>query len=312
MNQTVWKYESGDTKSIFGRPYTYNGTKWVPDEGGQKKEEPKKDENDFSSFHENQKVIREAEDVLKRNGKDALTYEYLHGYQVDALLKANGKTIEDFPKKEDWKAFLNWKYLGGKKPKTPEEKSTKFSASSGSKTYNELSNKYTSKINSDSQQSLMMYAEHSDDINSFLRRGQRGGRYDEKEDIKKMDKAFKEVPPLEKDTEVFRIAVVDKKDLDKFTPGSIYQDNAFVSTSINKKVMGEFLDKNNEELPDTHTSVQLNILCKKGGKAIPISEINSEYENAHEQELLLNRGSKFRVEKVTTAKGLTVVSMVML
>lgn len=34
MNQTVWKYESGDKKSIFGRPYTYNGTKWIPDEGG--------------------------------------------------------------------------------------------------------------------------------------------------------------------------------------------------------------------------------------------------------------------------------------
>lgn len=32
-NNLVWKYEAGDKKSIFGKPYTYNGTKWIPDDG---------------------------------------------------------------------------------------------------------------------------------------------------------------------------------------------------------------------------------------------------------------------------------------
>jgi len=40
----VFKAKSGDTKMIFGKPFKYDGSKWVPSSGGGKKEEaPKKD-----------------------------------------------------------------------------------------------------------------------------------------------------------------------------------------------------------------------------------------------------------------------------
>jgi len=34
VDKIVWKYESGDKKSIFGKPFEYDGSKWVPASGG--------------------------------------------------------------------------------------------------------------------------------------------------------------------------------------------------------------------------------------------------------------------------------------
>lgn len=134
MNQTVWKYKSGDTKSIFGRPYTYNGTKWVPDEGGQKKEETKpvkdmspvsskpktklndntgdKTYNDMSNkitshlTYDQQKVLMSYTDPEATGGGGGATYLSVNSFlrkgepigdQDKAILKGMEKAFKDVP-----------------------------------------------------------------------------------------------------------------------------------------------------------------------------------------------------------------------
>lgn len=104
MNRIVQKYESGDKKSIFGKPYTYNGTKWIPDEGYKK---PSKKDVEF--IHK----------LLQKNGLEHITD--LSSDQLRALLKKHGLYDKKLSPKDKLEA-LKKIYLGDKQQEKKEEK----------------------------------------------------------------------------------------------------------------------------------------------------------------------------------------------
>ena len=103
-NPVVHKYVSGDTKSIFGKPYTYDGSKWIPDEGYKK---PSKKDVEF--IHE----------LLQKKGLEHITD--LSSDQLRALLKKHGLYDKKLSPKDKLEA-LKKIYLGDKQQEKKEEK----------------------------------------------------------------------------------------------------------------------------------------------------------------------------------------------
>jgi hypothetical protein len=115
--------------------------------------------------------------------------------------------------------------------------------------------------------------------------GTKGGKWDDV--IAHMDKAFSDVPPLD------RNIVVSRKmhgsgpfPATKMMPGEEYLDHGYNSTSKSRDVWSG----------DTHMEIRL----PKGSKVL---DLNHTYgsDNSSEQEVLLNRESKFRVIEDTTS-----------
>jgi len=98
----------------------------------------------------------------------------------------------------------------------------------------------------------------------------------------KLDKAFDRAPTLTGKTEVFR--GVDKAAVANWKVGQTVTDKGFVSTST-RQGSAFFQDK----------SAVIKITIPKGTKAI-----QPRTGNRREKELILNRGTKFRVKSVTT------------
>jgi len=94
-----------------------------------------------------------------------------------------------------------------------------------------------------------------------------------KEAIVNMDKAFDTFPRVPKTIRVTR-SVADNV-LDKMTPGTVFRDDGYVSTTISGMSMSK-----------------MQIKVPKGSKGIYVSEISNF---SSERELLFPRGSRFKV-----------------
>jgi hypothetical protein len=126
-------------------------------------------------------------------------------------------------------------------------------------------------------------------MNDFLR-----GKNDTSDSIKR---ALKEVQSsfdhfkLKDDIEVFRGIPSNIEFFGKLKEGDVYKDDAFVSTSLDKNVIGDFGYKN---------GFTLNIRLKKGQNAMPIANIGEDQivkERKYEAEVLIKNGSQFKVIK---------------
>lgn len=117
-------------------------------------------------------------------------------------------------------------------------------------------------------------------VNSYLR-GQDVPSYglaSAKELQQEIDKSFNNAPPIPKNMIVYR--EMSGEPLAGLKPGDVFQDKGFVSTTIKS------------DLNFAPGASKLEIRVPKGSKGIYIQSI-SQYKS--EQEMLLNRGSKFKV-----------------
>ena len=159
------------------------------------------------------------------------------------------------------------------------------------------------KLNQSEKSSLQKYTlSGSYPINEYLRNGTQveKGRYanatpirsqkDMREAIAGMDEVF-ENASIDKETTVFRgVNEAAWEKIKKQAASGMVEDAGFVSTTTDKKsVTGSSL---------THW---MTITVPKGAKAIPL---DGDIANRTKNEVLLNRGTKFRVVKLT-ARGVT-------
>jgi hypothetical protein len=106
-----------------------------------------------------------------------------------------------------------------------------------------------------------------------------------REEIKALDDAFVKATPLPENVTVYR-GVANATMLGDFSQGQVLTDPGFLSTSLDKRVAGGFSDQ------ETGKGAVLEIRLPAGTKAIPLSGATS---GDAQSELLLNRGSRFRV-----------------
>lgn len=105
---------------------------------------------------------------------------------------------------------------------------------------------------------------------------------------------------LDKDITVYRtMADPGGKLLADRKPGDVFTDHGYSSTSVRRSVIESFASLN-FKAPEARVDVY--VALKKGMTAAPIAQ-QSEYP--HERELLLPRGSSFRITKITPATETT-------
>lgn len=120
-------------------------------------------------------------------------------------------------------------------------------------------------------------------INNQLRHGTgpKGGSYDDT--IASCDKAFAAVPPLDKDIVLGR-QMSGNGPFDSFpppmTPGAVYQDKGYSSTTKTPGVWSGDLS--------------MEIRVPKGTRVLDLNHTSGSYHTS-EQEVMLNRGTKYRV-----------------
>lgn len=127
-------------------------------------------------------------------------------------------------------------------------------------------------------------------INSHLRKGGDGAELRKITDI---DKFIEKAPRVPEDMMVIR-GIKSKELFDKLTPGVLFEDKAFVSTSADPRA----------EIA-TDKGMILEIKVPKGSKGIYVEKIS---DHAYERELLLPRGSKFKV--ISAGSRRTVLELV--
>lgn len=130
------------------------------------------------------------------------------------------------------------------------------------------------------------YAGHSySSINNGLRRGSLDPKWDKPliEKIKHLDASIASSEPLKEDVMLFRgSSMLNAEFFKELKPGDVYGDPAFTSTTVDK-----------DYLKTANCEVHLHIRAPKGSKAAPIA---TEFD--HEREMLLPRGSRYRVDAV--------------
>lgn len=125
-----------------------------------------------------------------------------------------------------------------------------------------------------------------------VKREKKTARQNAKEYIASIDSAIDkfEIP---KDTLVYRGMAFERKPA-WLKSGAVIQDKAWVSTSTKQSVAKEMIDEYSQD-----HSVMVMVKIPKGTKAAPVYALKGN-EYRYQQELLLKRGSKFRVKKVTS------------
>jgi hypothetical protein len=126
-------------------------------------------------------------------------------------------------------------------------------------------------------------------INSRLRSGRVQGSAATESKIKDIDQAFAEVPPLKS-----AIIVQRGNKSNRFKgvkAGDEFQDLGYVSTSVSTREASAFKGT---------SGTLFKITVPKGTKALPIAAVTGE---AFEKEIILPRGSKFKITKVTLLPG---------
>lgn len=305
MNQTVWKYESGDKKSIFGRPYTYNGTKWIPDEGGKKEEissSTKSNEGDaekgrtvYADLYNKKKKI----DSLSRSDMNNL----LTAYGIGPGVSEHYRNWLESPKvsKKDKDEFI--RTLSDAIDKDKEKKSkeeAKYGTPQERKDYADYSKKAFENVTPSQKKALKKYVygegdndELFDDLNSSLRKGDKNNPHAKV--LTEIDNAFKNTKPYDMKYEtLYRGFSLSKDKFKDLKPGGTFKDDAFVSTSPKQVVAQDFIDMvKGRDDKDAEVPILMKIAPKKGSKIIPLGVFSGEY--ARHQELLINRGSSFKI-----------------
>jgi hypothetical protein len=135
-------------------------------------------------------------------------------------------------------------------------------------------------------------------VNQALRKGKPVPAADRKE-MKLVDEAFSKAKTTEP-LEVYR--GIGPMDADKFAGlkvGDTFEDKGFVSTSTDKDTAENF------SRGDTPTMMHVQV--PKGSKAISVDSMSvfkkGGYATRSENEILLNRGGKFKVLSIKPAKG---------
>lgn len=106
--------------------------------------------------------------------------------------------------------------------------------------------------------------------------------------VQDLDASIASASPLERDTTLYRaIDPSGAAHMMQLKPGDVYQDKGYVSTTASK-----------DYLATANAEMHLVINARAGSRAAPIAS-----KHPHEDEMLLARGGRFRVEKVET--GLT-------
>lgn len=142
----------------------------------------------------------------------------------------------------------------------------------------------------DEKDALVEYSGHSfRDINLELRFAEGDIAPDIRGTVKKLDRAFAK-SILTEDAKVYRaISNNSFSKIEKaYASGQLFEDKAFVSTTKDKAVLDEGLFRLKENILEVHVP--------KGSKAIDMESFAAFPE---EKELLLNRGSKFKVRSIS-------------
>lgn len=124
-------------------------------------------------------------------------------------------------------------------------------------------------------------------INSALRRGTTLSRNMQKT-VTAIDEVIDGARALPNDVVAYR--GLTEKVAKMFQPGTIIRDDAFVSTTLNEKTAAHFADFSKNEFV-------LEVILPKGTKCVGMPDFLS----IKEQELLLARGTRFRVLERTEA-----------
>lgn len=144
--------------------------------------------------------------------------------------------------------------------------------------------KWAEKLTKEQKNSIDVYTGESyKGINKQLRSGVLG-EYNSKITAS-MDSAIDSAPPFPYRAKMYR--GVGPGLIDKLNEGDVFEDKAFVSTSINKSAADEFADDS-----------MIEIIIPKGTKAISVDAIKEGTAYyITENEYILSRNSKFRVIK---------------
>lgn len=220
---------------------------------------PSKDTKDTK--HTDHKISKESKDILKKIAKDG---------------------IDKVATKETVKKAQS---IAKKKKNTTEECRKRYERyRDGYENINGFQHNYAmcEYKNNLERNSVYKYTESSTNINNALRKPSNSDAESTKLCIKRMDGLFKRAK-TEEDMFVMRgVANNYADELCKMEIGTTYEDKGFTSTTTSLKTATAF----------SHSHTVIYIHVPKGSKAISVKD-NSSYET--EDEILLNRGSKFRV-----------------
>jgi hypothetical protein len=115
-----------------------------------------------------------------------------------------------------------------------------------------------------------------------------------KEQIRYMDNMFNEVDPrTHKELTAYR--VVGPEVFKNVKIGEVIEDKGFVSTTLNPGTMSEFYGDEDSRFYKDDNVTLLEIKVPKNTSALFVPGIKSDYYKSNQAELLLNRGTKFKV-----------------
>ena len=130
---------------------------------------------------------------------------------------------------------------------------------------------------------------HYKDVNDYLRSGS-GGTPQIKSTIAGLDSAIGK-STLSADTQLYRGASLPSSMVSSFSVGSQIQDKAFVSTSTDRGVATQFMDGGRGT-----SDVVFTIRAPKGSNALTV-------DGSSEKEVLLPRGSSFKIDSISKASN---------
>jgi hypothetical protein len=123
-------------------------------------------------------------------------------------------------------------------------------------------------------------------------------------DVKKMDDAIAKAGPVASNTELYRGISLDKEDpshhhiLKNLREGYSFQDKGFASVSSNRQVAADFAVGGDDG--NTPVVMRINVEGRVNGMPIPSGL----------EEVVLERGLSFKVQKITTENDIKVVNVV--
>jgi phage portal protein BeeE len=168
--------------------------------------------------------------------------------------------------------------------------------------FNNTGNDIHSKLNEDELNAVQNYQTISyDEMNRNLRKGKELSE-DDQYDLPHIDSAISKATGFTEDVNVYRGMNVSPS---KLTEGTTFEDKGFISTSTDRKIANLYADK-----------CMVQIVIPKGSKCLPLSSKISDSDSKREKEVMLPRGSKFRVvsagEKITINSSKTTLIKVVL
>ena len=133
-----------------------------------------------------------------------------------------------------------------------------------------------------------------------------------KENINELDKAI-ESSELAQDITLMRgmYGVPELASLDNSSIGKEIDSPSYWSTSSDEKIARQFTSSGGNAKNPSKDAVMLNIKMKKGQKALDVSTLKNELNpgTTNEKEMLLPRGTKFKVTGVSKKNGFSVLDL---